>query len=249
VDEKLKAALEAAHKAQAEYQAAAKDLKAEVEKAGKASAATQEKLDKIAADMTDKLEAAQKRWDELERKQNRERALGGVSQAESAALELERFNAMLQRDVAARRPNVRVQPLSAEHYAAYKKGFRAYLIGGEAALSSNPDFRAAMSVGSDPDGGYLVPADPTGRMVEFMRETSPMRQLANISSTLRDAKEGRYDLDEASTGWVGEKSTRSRTNTPALLGKYRIPIHEQYALLALTQNELDDADRTSRPGS
>lgn len=106
------------------------------------------------------------------------------------------------------------------------------------------DIRIAneLSVGSDPDGGYWVTPDTSGRIVELIYESSPMRQVANIETVGTDALEGDLDLDEAGSGWVGEREARPETTTPGI-GEYRIPVHEQYAMPITTQKVLDDADR------
>lgn len=98
----------------------------------------------------------------------------------------------------------------------------------------------AMSVGSDPDGGYLVEADENGPMVKKMFDTTPMRQVAEVVSISTDALEGEYDRDEATIGWVGETTARTETATP-VTGKYRIETHEMYAEPRITQKLLDDA--------
>lgn len=138
-------------------------------------------------------------------------------------------------DVLARleRPGTGGQVIS-DHQKAYTQWMRR----GEANLSA--DQAKAMSVGSDPDGGYLVPVDMSGRIAAKIFETSNIRAIAQVDSTNSDAVEGLNDNDEVSTGWVSETGTRSETDTPEL-GKWRIEIHEQYAEPRITQKLLDDA--------
>jgi len=97
-----------------------------------------------------------------------------------------------------------------------------------------------MSVDSDPEGGYYVMPDTSGRTVQFVFETSPMRQVAAVQTITTDALEGFYDLNEAGSGWVGERASRPETSTPDI-GKYRIPVHELYAEPRATQKLLDDS--------
>jgi HK97 family phage major capsid protein len=101
--------------------------------------------------------------------------------------------------------------------------------------------KKAMSVISDPDGGFMVTSDMSGRTVQKIFETSPMRQIASVQAISTDALEGDYDLDEASSGWVGELSSRPETSTPTMK-KWRIPVFEQYAMPKVTQRLLDDAN-------
>jgi HK97 family phage major capsid protein len=132
----------------------------------------------------------------------------------------------------------RMVQVNAEQYTAYEKALAKALMGGTEQLTS--DEHKALSVGSDPDGGFLVTPDTNGRIVAKMFETSPMRQVASAQTINSDALEGLYDLDEAAAGWVGETSGRPTTNTPQL-GKWRIDTHEQYANPAATQKMLDDS--------
>lgn len=98
----------------------------------------------------------------------------------------------------------------------------------------------ALSVVSDPDGGYFVKPESSARIVNFVNETSPMRQVASVVNIGSDAIEGLYDLGEADAGWVGETDSRSDTTTPKI-GTWRIPVHEIYAKPKITQKLLDDA--------
>jgi HK97 family phage major capsid protein len=120
----------------------------------------------------------------------------------------------------------------------HEKAFLGWMRKGEGKLSA--DEVKAMSVSSDPDGGYLVPVDMSGRIIAKLYETSPIRAIASVDSTSSDAVEGLVDNDEVTTGWVGETATRSETDT-AELGKWRIEVHEQYAEPRITQKLLDDS--------
>lgn len=127
-----------------------------------------------------------------------------------------------------------------QEVAAYKRAFDAYLRCKGDERNLGPDTVKALSVGSDPDGGYVVDPDTSGRIVARIFETSPMRQYASIQSIGTDALEGLHDNDEAASGWVGEEGSRTETSTPQL-ERYRIPVHEIYAKPAATQKLLDDA--------
>ncbi len=240
--EELKKSLEAALKVNATLEENRKTAEAEIQRLGRVTAEQQAKLDRIDEDLIAKVETNQRLVEDLQKQIARQAAMGGGgnSRKDEFAAELTNFNIQLQSQLAMRGRIREFVPVEAEHYRTYKKAMNAYLRRGDAALDANPDFRSAMSVGSDPDGGYLVPADMTGRLVGFVYETSPLRRWANVVTTERDAKSGRYDLDEAGAEWVGEKSTRSRTSTPKR-GVWKIPVHEQHANLPLTQNEIDDA--------
>jgi HK97 family phage major capsid protein len=97
-----------------------------------------------------------------------------------------------------------------------------------------------LQVGSDPDGGYLVTPDVTGRVVKKVYESSPIRQLANVQPISTDALEGMEDLGEAGCGYAGEHGTSADTTTPQL-GKWRIPVFILDTEPKATQQLLDDA--------
>ncbi|MBW2994703.1 phage major capsid protein, partial [Candidatus Woesearchaeota archaeon] len=98
----------------------------------------------------------------------------------------------------------------------------------------------SMSVISDPNGGYTVMPDTSGRITQRIYETSPLRQVASVTTIGTDALEGFFDDNEASAGWVGEVESRSETNTPEI-GKYRIPVEEMYAKPKVSQKLLEDS--------
>ncbi len=124
-----------------------------------------------------------------------------------------------------------------------KSLYKGFLRKGTSAQNDGSFFveKKAMSVISDPDGGYMVTADMSGRMVKKIFETSDMRRVAAQQTISTDALEGVYDLNESGFGWVGETAARPATSTPQI-GKWRIPVHEQYAMPIVTQKLLDDAN-------
>lgn len=127
--------------------------------------------------------------------------------------------------------------VSDEDYSAYAQGLNVYMRQGGKTPAS---VMAAMSVGSDPDGGYSVTPDTSGRIIKRIYETSPMRQVASVVSIGTDRLEGFNDLGEGTAGWVGETAPRPTTATPQL-GKWEIPVHEMYAFPQATQKLLDDS--------
>jgi HK97 family phage major capsid protein len=98
----------------------------------------------------------------------------------------------------------------------------------------------AMSVDSDPDGGYLVMPTMSSNIITRVFESSPIRQLASVQTISSDALEMMIDDEEAGSGWVGEREARSETDTPQI-GMKSIPVHELHASPKATQKLLDDA--------
>lgn len=138
---------------------------------------------------------------------------------------------------AARFGQERGAEISVDDFKAYQDGLNVYMRRGG---NTPRDVMAAMSVGSDPDGGYTVTPDTSGRIVKKIYETSPMRQVASVTTIGTDRLEGFADLGEGTAGWVGESAPRPVTGT-AQLGKWEIPVHEMYAFPQATQKVLDDS--------
>ena len=125
--------------------------------------------------------------------------------------------------------------------AKYQEEFKNFMrTGGAISAESREFFKKTMSVDSDQDGGFLVSPEMSGEIVKKVFETSPMRQLASVQTISTDQLEIIQDLDEAGSGWVGEQSSRTVTDTPQIQ-KIVIPAHELYAMPKATQKLLDDA--------
>lgn len=198
---------------------------------GKAVGDLETKLAKISTDM-EQLGELKAQFEEVVAKINRPN-LGGK---DAGDLELETKSFNLYRKGLF---NGQAADISTEQYTEYKKSFWNFIRKGDVSLLTDAE-RKAMSAGSDPDGGYLLPSPTIGRMAKRVYELSNIRQIANVMTISTDALEGINDLDEAACGWVGETQTRSDTATPQV-GKYRIEAHEMYAQPKATQKLLDDA--------
>lgn len=96
-----------------------------------------------------------------------------------------------------------------------------------------------MSIGSDPDGGYLVPTELDRELTKYLRARSPMRQLARVVPV--SGAEYKQPASTGGTGysWVGESQPRPETASPSLK-MVTIPTHEVYASPATTTALLDD---------
>jgi len=201
---------------------------------GKAIADIEAKL----ANMTAALDEAKTRADELfeEMKASKRPNLGGGGDSD-VKKEAKSFNDALRADMQSKgRPAAEI---SVDAYAQYKSAFIHLVRHGDLERLS-ADERKALSAGSDPDGGYLLPTPTVGRIVSKVYEQSVMRQIANVQSISTDALEGVVDNGDAGAGWVSETGTRSETTTPQV-GKWRIEAHEMYAEPRVTQKLLDDA--------
>jgi HK97 family phage major capsid protein len=98
----------------------------------------------------------------------------------------------------------------------------------------------ALSAGSDPDGGYLVPDETETAINAALREISPIRAIAGIRQVSSAVFKKPFALTGAGTGWVGETAARPETTTPTL-AELAFPTMELYAMPAATPSLLDDA--------
>ncbi len=118
----------------------------------------------------------------------------------------------------------------------YSKAFDGYLRKGlDAGLQTK-----ALSVGSDPDGGYLVTATMSQKITKAIFETSPMRDLASVETISSDSLDIIDDHNDVTSGWTSETASISETTT-AQIAKRNIPTFALYAQPKATQKLIDDA--------
>lgn len=203
---------------------------------GKSVAELEAKLAKVSSDL-DAFADLKQQFEEVMKKL--QRPGGGDENEKELAGELKGFNAMMRADFQSKG-----KPLPAEmgvdEYKQYKSAFFK-MASGVPFDNLASDERKALSAGSDPDGGYMLPHSTVGRMVAKIYESSTMRQLANVMPISTDKLEGIIDNDEADAGWVSEMGSRDGNDKTPQVGKYEIEAHEMYAQPKVTQKILDDA--------
>jgi len=152
-------------------------------------------------------------------------------------LELKDFNLSLASHLAERGQ----QPIlfDEKQLGDYVKAFNTFLRKDSRTLSA--DEQKALSAGSDPDGGYLLPPATVGSIVQKVYETSEMRSIADVMSIGTDSIEGIEDLGEAGAGYAGEAATSGDTTTPQV-GKWAIQSWIIDTEPKITQKLLDDAN-------
>lgn len=107
-------------------------------------------------------------------------------------------------------------------------------------LRSGKDETKALSVTSDGQG-VTVRADWSDQIFSLMRESSPMRAIANVLPTSKNEVEVLVDREDAGSDWIAEVGTRVATTEP-FMTRHKIAVHEHYALPAATLDMLDDSD-------
>lgn len=100
--------------------------------------------------------------------------------------------------------------------------------------------KASMKSDSDPDGGYTVPDQMATTIDRVLGTVSAMRGEAQVMSISAGVYKKLVNQGGATSGWVGERESRSETNTPTL-SELQFPAMELYANPAATQTLLDDS--------
>ena len=121
----------------------------------------------------------------------------------------------------------------------YKSAFCNYLRKGmDSALESLQT--KSLSVGTDANGGYLVPNQMSNTIVQIVNESSPMRALASVETISSDALDIIEDVGDMDAAWADETTARSSaTNNPSI-GRNTIATFEMYAQPQATQKLIDD---------
>jgi HK97 family phage major capsid protein len=126
-------------------------------------------------------------------------------------------------------------PAIAEHKAA----FDLYVRAGEAAGLKRLEAKA-LSAGSGPDGGYLVPDTIEREVLRRLAAISPIRAIASVRTISGGLYKRAFSTTGVSAGWIGDTAARPQTNA-ATLAELAFPAMELYAQPAATQTLLDDA--------
>ncbi len=122
--------------------------------------------------------------------------------------------------------------------AEHKAAFDLYVRAGEA--SGLKRLEKALSAGSGPDGGYLVPDNVEKEVLTRLANLSPIRALASVRTISTGLYRRAFSTAGPAAGWVGETTSRPETASPTL-AELAFPAMELYAMPAATQTLLDDA--------
>jgi HK97 family phage major capsid protein len=121
----------------------------------------------------------------------------------------------------------------------HKAAFDAYVRTGDAAGLRDLEAKA-LSIGSDPDGGYLVTEELENRVNRGVRNVSPIRAIAQVRRVSGSVYKKPFSITGAGAGWIAETAARPETATPTL-AELAFPTMELYAMPAATSALLDDA--------
>lgn len=209
-------------------------IESKITKYQEAIVTRQEALDKLAAEQKNRIDALDIAF------QRGNRSLSGGVEAEAKlykdALEFRKAIACQKQE----RRQITEADVDIENYKGYCRAFVNMMTANINTAGVSPEDLKFLSVGSDADGGILVPPTVSNRITARIWEMDPIRQLADIQNIGTDAFEEIVDADEADGGWEGETQTPSTTDTPQW-NKIYIPVHEQRAEPKATQKLLEDA--------
>lgn len=132
-------------------------------------------------------------------------------------------------------PRARLDPARREH----KRAFDLYVRKGEVQDLRTLEAKA-LSAQSDPDGGYLVPAETERLIDRIVSDASPIRAIAGVRQIGAASYKKPFTVSGPASGWVGETEARAETSASGL-SEIEFPAMELYAMPAATSTLLDDA--------
>lgn len=106
--------------------------------------------------------------------------------------------------------------------------------------STSPTIKAAMSIGSNPDGGYTAPVEWDRSITQAMTQRSPIRENSEVITITTAGFTRLFATGAPGSGWVGETAGRPQTTTPQFV-PLEFRTGEIYAMPAITQTALDDS--------
>ena len=119
------------------------------------------------------------------------------------------------------------------------KAFMKWARKGDKALDAEE--LKVLKISDDTTGGYLASPEVTGDMLKTITEFSPVRSVASVRTTGRESIEVRTRTGVFSANWQGEVTARTET-TGLTFGLERIPTHELYARVDVSNWDLEDSD-------
>jgi len=137
------------------------------------------------------------------------------------------------------RPGLERGAVQAGNLTEHKRAFENYVRKGEEHGLREVEAKA-MSYGSGPDGGYLVPDEVETEIGKRLAALSPIRSIASVRQVSSSVLKKPFAVSGPATGWVGETASRPQTNT-ATLDELSFPTAEIYAMPAATASLLDDS--------
>ena len=216
MSEDIKTAVEGMATAFEEFKATNDARLAEIEKKGSSDPLVDEKLKNIEADL-DRFEDINQKLTLAQQEQK------GFSE------KLENMEALLKR------PEVSMETNQVDLAV---KAFDKWLRKDKQGLE--PEEIKALTVSDDTQAGFLAPPEYVNELIKTLTEISPMRTIARVRQTSQKSVQMPSRPATFSAAWVAEQGTRSET-TGYTTQLEEIPTHEQYALVDISNQMLEDS--------
>jgi len=177
-------------------------------------------------------------------KETNDERLGEIEQKLSAdpltVEKLDRINRTLDElTLKSRRPPLSGEPRGERRPSEHKAAFEAYVRGGDEDGMRRLE-QKALSSGSNPDGGYLVPIETEAEIGKRLAAISPIRAIADVRQVSSGNYRKPFMTAGPAVGWAGETDARSQTTSPTIAA-LDFPAMELYAMPAATAALLDDS--------
>src|SRR5665811_680044 len=117
--------------------------------------------------------------------------------------------------------------------------FDAYVRSGETTNLRALELKA-LSAGSNPDGGYLVPPEVETQIGARLTAISPIRSIAGVRTISGNVYKKPFMTAGPAVVWEGETDARTQTYSPTL-DELSYPAMKLYAMPAATASLLEDA--------
>jgi HK97 family phage major capsid protein len=137
------------------------------------------------------------------------------------------------------RPGLASERKDSHEAREHKVAFDDYVRHGESANLRALEVKA-MSVGSNPDGGYTVPFEIETEIGKRLTLISPIRSIAGVRQISANVYKKPFMTAGPAVGWVGETDARTQTTSPTL-AELQFPAMELYAMPAASATLLEDS--------
>lgn len=124
-----------------------------------------------------------------------------------------------------------------EPAAIEKKSFDVYLRNGKDGLGEVE--RKALTVSSDPGGGYLAPAEFSTEFIRDLVQFSPIRSIASVRSTGNPSVIYPRRTGITNAAWRGE--TQAQTGSEPAFGQLEVPVRELNTYVDVSNQLLQDS--------
>jgi|TARA_Y100000114_G_scaffold46714_1_gene42524 HK97 family phage major capsid protein len=214
--EDVKTAVEGMAKAFEEFKAENDAKLAEIEKKGSSDPLIEEKIKNIEADLD--------RYEDINQK---------LTLAQQEAKQTN--EKLTEMETLLKRPDAGVETKEIDFKL---QSFDHYLRKGKDNMSA--DEVKALTVGDNTQAGFLAPPEYVNELIKTLTEISPMRSIARVRSTTQKSIQIPSRTATFSAQFVAETGTRSET-TGYTTQLEEIPTHELYALVDISEQELEDS--------